>query len=63
VKVPNGKCNLCDKESGLLLIKSLHFAQVSVELASFDEGHKEVNPEVILIDVVHAHDKRVVHTV
>lgn len=57
------KDNLGNEESCLFFIKSLHLIQMTEELTSLNEVHQEVNSEVVLEHIIHAHDEWVLHVV
>jgi hypothetical protein len=36
---------------------------MTIQLSSLDKVHQEINPEVVLEDIVHAHHERMLHIV
>jgi hypothetical protein len=54
---------LSNHEACLLFSEALDFVQMTEELAAFDKLHKEIDAEVILENIVHAHDKRMLYCV
>ena len=63
MKVSDRKSNLYNEKLGLCLAEPLHFGKMSVQFTSFDESHEEVNAEVILVNVVHAHNEGMLDTI
>jgi len=63
MKVSDCKSNLYNEKLGLRLAKPLHFGKMSVQFTSFDKRHEEVNAEVILVNVVHAHNEGMLDTI
>ena len=61
--MPKCYCDLNYHKAGLLLVESLCLVQVSEQLTPFDELHQEINPKIVLEDIVHAHDERVFNRV
>ena len=63
MKVSDRKSDLYNEKLGLRLTEPLHFGKMSVQFTTFDESHEEVNAEVILVNVVHAHNEGMLDTI
>lgn len=61
MEVPQSHGNLCDKEACLIFAEPFHFDKMSEQFTALDELHDEINAEVILEDVLHVNDERVIN--
>ena len=55
------KGDLCSKELGLVLGEHAHFDQVAEKFAALDKLHQEVDTELILEDILHIDEERMVN--
>ena len=60
MKLGESKCNLRCEELRLLFCEALNLNQVLKEFTALDKLHDEVNAEVVLEYVLHAHEEGMV---
>jgi hypothetical protein len=63
MKMSKSDCYLGNHKTGLFLAESFHFIQMTEELTTFYELHEEINSEVILKNVIHPYNKRMINCV
>jgi hypothetical protein len=56
------KCqgNLCSEESYMVLGEALYLHEMAEELSTLDELHEEIDSVIVLEDVLHINEERVV---